>query len=387
MNPLWLLSALAWTQTALVADNLRHFRAPAGPQDGPEGPDVPGPGATPRVSVLVPARDEAPRIGTLIRSVLAQTDVDLRLWVLDDQSRDGTAEAALTAAAGDARLTVLAGAALPAGWVGKCHACHQLAEAADGDWLVFLDADTALAPGALAAAVGLARRERAGLVSLFPTQVMGSPGERLMLPLLMYTLLGFLPLGLAAARPEPSLAAANGQFMAFSRAAYEAVGGHRAVADDLVEDMGLARRVKAQGLRLVIADGGPWVHCRMYDGFGALWRGFRKNLYPAFGGRPGPFLAGWAMLAALGVAPLGLVVAGAVMGRADWWGPGLGAIAAGWTTRALLAARLRQPWTSVPAHPLAMTLMAALAIDSWRAWASGRVAWKGRAYGTTGEMQ
>jgi hypothetical protein len=377
LNPLWLLSALAWAQAALVADNLRRFRPPAPAEAGP----------APRVSVLVPARDEAPRIGALIRSVLDQTDVALRVWVLDDQSTDGTASAALAAAAGDSRLTVLAGAHLPPGWVGKCHACHQLAEAADGEWLVFVDADTVLAPGAIASAIALAVRERAGLVSLFPTQVMGSFGERLMLPLLMYTLLGFLPLGLAAGRPEPSLAAANGQFMAFSRAAYDAVGGHRAVANDLVEDMALARAIKARGLKPVIADGGPWVRCRMYDGFGALWRGFRKNLYPAFGGRPGPFLAGWAMLVALGAAPLGLAVAGAALGRPDWWGPGLAAIAAGWTTRAMLATRLDQPWTSVPAHPLAMTLLAVLALDSWRAWASGHVAWKGRAYDASGEMQ
>jgi hypothetical protein len=378
LNPLWLLSALAWAQVALVADNLRRFRAPA--------PAGPGPSA-PRVSVLVPARDEAPRIGTLVRSVLAQTDVELRLWVLDDQSTDGTADAAMAAAAGDSRLTILVGAPLPPGWVGKCHACHQLAEAADGDWLVFLDADTALGPGAIAAAVALAERERAGLVSLFPTQVMGSPGERLMLPLLMYTLLGFLPLGLAARRPEPSLAAANGQFMAFSRKAYDAVGGHRACANDMVEDMALARAIKARGLTLVIADGGPWVRCRMYDGLGALWRGFRKNLYPAFGGRPGPFLAGWTMLVALGIAPLGLAAVGVAMGRPDWWGPGLAAIAAGWTTRAMLATRLNQPWASVPAHPLAMTLLAVLALDSWRAWASGRVAWKGRAYDASGNLK
>jgi hypothetical protein len=379
LNPLWLLSALAWAQAALVADNLRRFRAPAqaASRHGPE----------PRVSVLVPARDEAPRIGALVRSVLAQTDVELRVWVLDDQSTDGTAEAARAAAAGDSRLTVLSGAALPPGWVGKCHACHQLAAAADGDWLVFLDADTVLAPGAIAAAVALAEREDAGLVSLFPTQVMGTFGERLMLPLLMYTLLGFLPLGLAAVRPEPSLAAANGQFLAFSRAAYQAIGGHRAVANDLVEDMALARAIKARGLTLLIADGGSWVRCRMYDGLGALWRGFRKNLYPAFGGRPGPFLAGWTMLVALGVAPLALAIAGLALGRPDWWGPGLSAIAAGWTTRAMLAARLRQPWTSVPAHPLAMTLLAVLALDSWRAWASGRVAWKGRAYDASGEKQ
>jgi hypothetical protein len=371
----WLLAGAAWAQTALVADNLSRFRAPAPPS---------GDRPAPRVSVLVPARDEAPRIGRCVGSVLAQTGVDLRLVVLDDRSDDGTAAAARAAAAGDPRLTVLAGRPLPDGWAGKPHACHQLAEAADGDWWLFLDADTALRPGAVAAAVAEAETRGADLLSLFPAQVMGSRGEQLMLPLLMFVLLGFLPLRLAERLSAPSLAAANGQFLLFRPAAYAAVGGHAACRADMVEDMALARAIKAAGRRLVVGDGTPWVSCRMYDGFGSLWRGFRKNLYPAFGGRPGPFLAGWGALVALGVAPAALAVAGWAAQRPDWWAPGLAGLAAGWVSRALLAARLGQPGWSVPAHPLAVGLLGLLALESWRGWARGGVAWKGRVYGRAG---
>lgn len=361
----WVVPALGAAQLVLVLDNLRVFQRPAR-----------GAAATGGVSVLVPARDEAPRIAACVQGALLQPEA-AEVLVLDDHSGDGTAAAARAAGAHDARLQVLAGAPLPPGWTGKNYACHQLAERARGEWLAFVDADATLAPGALEGALAYARE--ADLLSFWPRQELGSLGEQLLLPLLSMVLLAFLPLRLAASRPDPALSAANGQFLLFRREAYAACGGHAAVRDDLVEDVALARRVKRMGGRLVIVDAGPRVRVRMYRSLGEAWAGFRKNLYPAFG-EPRPFLFALGLLVIWHVAPP-FVAAGAWVSGARWlaW-PFLVQWALATLLRLVLAWRLAQPRWSAFVHPVAAGLLVAIALASWRAAARGALTWKGRRY-------
>ncbi len=235
--------------------------------------------ARPRTSILIPARDEADRLPLSLPGVLAQPADEI--LVLDDESSDGTA--AVLAGFADPRLRVLTGAPRPAGWTGKNWACHQLAEAATGDLLVFCDADVRLRPGALDATWTQMRAQHADVFSVFPRQHTGTIGERLLVPLIDETLLAFLPHQLLDA-PVPSAVAANGQLLAFRRDAYRAVGGHRAVAGKIVEDLALGRLTRHAGLKLGLALGGDLVGTRMYDGYRSAVRGMGKSIREAHGG-------------------------------------------------------------------------------------------------------
>ncbi len=348
---------------ALLVDNLRRF--PRLPDDVPTMSRV-------RVSVGVPARDEERVIGDCLASLLAQEGVSLEIRVLDDGSSDRTAAIVREIAERDGRVTLLEGAPLLEGWKGKPHACQQLGEAATGEWLLFVDADVRLGPGAIAAALAQAEAARADLLSVFPEQVCGSWSEKILIPTLGFILLAFLPFRFLE-RPDPRIAAANGQFMLFRREAYRAINGHAGVKDAIVEDIVLARRVKAAGGRLAIADGTGRVFCRMYRSLGEIWHGFSKNLYPAFGGKPAPFWFSMGLLGMFFVLPWVLAIGGVA------WAWVAVALALG--MRAILAWRLRQSVWAVLGHPLAMVFLLALGLRSFGVARSGRtVPWKGRTY-------
>ncbi|GAA2515168.1 glycosyltransferase family 2 protein [Pilimelia columellifera] len=232
-----------------------------------------------RVSLLVPTRDEAGRLPEALPGLLAQ-DVD-EILILDDESTDGTAE--IARAVTDPRLRLLPGRPKPEGWVGKNWACHQLAEAATGDLLVFCDADVRLAPGAVGALRDQIDAQRADVFSVFPRQLTGTLGERLLTPLIDDVLLSFLPHQLLDA-PAPSAATANGQLLAFSRNAYDRIGGHHAVRAEIVEDVALGRWARQVGLKLGLALGGDLIRVRMYESYGEAVRGFGKSMRAAHGG-------------------------------------------------------------------------------------------------------
>lgn len=238
----------------------------------------------PHVSILIPARNEAAVIGQTVQGLLAQTYPHFEVIVLDDNSGDGTAALALAAAQGDPRLRVLHGQPLPRGWLGKNWACHQLAQAAGGDWLIFTDADVRWTAEALAALAAEMDRTQADLLTVWPTQQTQSWGERLVVPLMALVILGYLPLLLVHHSPWPSLAAANGQCLAFRRKAYDAIGGHFALRDNVLEDVSFARRIKAKGFRLRMADGAGLINCRMYPDWPLVRDGFAKNILAGYGG-------------------------------------------------------------------------------------------------------
>jgi len=346
-----------------VMGNAMLLRRPCGHPPPPPG----------RVSVLLPVRDEADRVEPCLRALLAQTAGDaMELLVLDDGSADGTADVVRRVACGDSRLTLLAGAPPPSGWLGKPYACQQLAQAADpaSTVLVFLDADVVLAPHAVAATVHLLDAAGLDLVSPYPRQRAETPAERLIQPLLQWSWLTFLPLRWAERSPRPSLAAANGQLLAVRRGAYRRAGGHAAVRAEVLDDVALLRAVKRTGGRGGVADGTALASCRMYRGWPELRDGYTKSLWSAFGSPPGAVAVG-ALLAGLYLVPAAAAIRGSRAGLAGYASAVVGR---------MVAARLTQARVlpDTLAHPVAVAAAILLTARSWRARRRGTVVWKGR---------
>jgi len=241
-------------------------------------------GATPSVSILVPARNEEHCIATYVHSLISQQYEHLEVLVLDDQSSDATATIAqriidsLPPVQQD-HLHLLHGAPLPNNWIGKNFACHQLAQHAQSEYLFFTDADTIHTPQMVKTVIDYMQSGNIQLLTAQPEHILESLGELLVVPLLNFTILTLLPVALVRLRPEPSLATGNGQLLCFHRSVYEAIGGHAAVKGHILEDVLLARAVKAAGYRMVFVDAMNLVSCRMYRSSKEVWTGFSKNLF------------------------------------------------------------------------------------------------------------
>jgi chlorobactene glucosyltransferase len=251
---------------------------------------VPVPSNTPLISICVPARNEEHNLRTCIEAILAQTYPNFELIVLDDRSTDAT-PAILKELSKDPRLHILNGSNLPAGWAGKPYALHQASMIARGDWLCFVDADTFLAPEALASCYAQAMETNADLFTVMTFQITGTFWEKVVLPLVMTALsVGFSPRKVND--PLRRDAIANGQFIMIKHSVYDAIGGYEHIKDQIVEDKAIAEEVKKTGFRLVVADGRKLVSTRMYTSLTLMWEGWTKNIYLGLRDQPTLLLLG-----------------------------------------------------------------------------------------------
>lgn len=243
-------------------------------------PSLKPPSTRRRVSLLLPARNEADNLPETLPLLLAQGADEV--IVLDDGSTDGTAEI-LAAFRG---LRVLRGKPLPTGWSGKNWACHQLSERATGDIFIFTDADVYWEPGALEALLAFVETNDAVFASVWPRQRTGTLSERLTVPIIDTILLGLLPYPLVRSTSDAAFAAGNGQCMLWTRSAYGQVGGHAAFRGEVLEDVRMGQYAKGRGLKVALALGGDLLSTRMYRTSAALLEGFSKNVLAAHGNRP-----------------------------------------------------------------------------------------------------
>jgi chlorobactene glucosyltransferase len=269
------------------------------------------------------------------------------------------------------------GIPLPAGWVGKPHACHRLAEKASGDVLFFLDADVELQPGAIPRVRALLNNYQADAVTAVPGQRTVSFAERLVLPLLHLTYVSWLPLPLVWRSSDPRFLAANGQLLAMRRHAYEASGGFAAVRDAVVDDMAICRALKETGHRVVFADGQRLASCRMYRSAREVWEGFSKNIFEGIGSVPG-LAAALALYFAAFLLPW--LLAPAALFAPQLAAPALLGIGANVAQRVALTARFRHPPESFILHPLSIVAFIAIALNSWAWHMRGAIRWSGRSY-------
>ena len=359
----WVALLLAAAPLCLTLDNLRRYCTPARAI------------GRPGISVLVPARNEAANIGAACAAILASGDVDLELVVLDDGSTDATPDI-LTAIA-DPRLRVATGSGLPPGWSGKQYACASLARLATRDLLVFVDADVRLAPDALSRMAGFMARHEVALASGFPRQITCSWSEVLLLPLIHFLLLGYLPLARMQRSAATGLGAGCGQLFIATAAGYASAGGHAAIHASLHDGLTLPRAFRRAGLMTGLFDASNFATCRMYTDAAGVWEGLTKN---ATEGMAKPLaLPVWTVILGGGaVLPMLLLIArpGSLAGLACF---------CCLATRLVLAWRFRQPVTSALLHPIGVFTLLCLQWAALIRAASGRPAtWRGRAYTAQG---
>lgn len=375
------LAALPWLLVAVLLPLLVRNR----PRLERIAPVTDGTG--PLVSIIVPARNEAENIGACIATLLDAQYPRREIIVVDDHSTDGTADIArILAARGGGVLRLIESEPLPDGWVGKCWACWQGYQAAQGDVLLFTDADTRHDEMLLGHALGALQKSGASLVSVAPRQLMDGFWERTVLPhifLLIYV--RFRDLERVNRTRNPRDVIANGQFLMFPRADYEALDGHRAVRGEVVEDLRLAQRTVASGRRLFIARADRLMETRMYRSLGDIVEGWSKNL--ALGSRTTvdgwlrpalPWLAALTLVLLWVVPPLllGLSLFGVVTPALRGWASlATGASVAFWI---LAYARMQVPVPNALMYPVGGLAAALLFLRS--AARGGSVGWKGRTY-------
>ena len=343
----------------------------------------------PQVSLLIPARNEQTTIGRCLDGALSLHYAPLELLVLDDGSTDET-PSVLAAYAATGRVQVLQGQALPEGWAGKCYACQQLADAAHGEWLLFIDADTAPQPGLIAALMAYAREQQLDALSIWPFLELGSFWERAVLPAFYGLIAAVYPADRAndpTAAPDAVLA--NGQCLLIRRTAYAAIGGHGAVRGEILEDVRIGQALRGAGYRVGITHGAGFMRVRMYTSSREVFAGLTKNA--AAGYRSGglrSFLAATRLLL-LVAAPQWLLAAGLIAlrqsrGRKGWALLGQGALTLGaglgsWGEQ--LHELHGMPRRAAPLYPLGVVTYLLIALRAmWQVRRGRGVVWKGRTY-------
>lgn len=362
----------ALTPAVLFLLNLRRYKTPS--MDGTAG--------LRRISVLIPARDEAHGIEAAVASVLTSTGVELEVIVMDDHSTDRTGALVAAMALQDPRVRLELAPPLPAGWNGKQHACWSLAHAARHDIFCFVDADVRLELEALTRMAAFMEATQAPLVSGFPRQETVTFLEWLLLPLIHFVLLGFLPMDRMRKSNDPAFAAGCGQFMMAERGSYFATGGHSAIRSTMHDGLLLPRLFRQHGMKTDLADLTSLARCRMYRTAGQVWQGLAKNATEGIAapvrivpislvlamGQIGPFFLAIALLAGR---PVKAEVAVFV----------IVAVAAAWFPRVVAAKVFRQDWRGALLHSLGIAMLLAIQWYSLlRKLTGGAVSWKSRAY-------
>ena len=235
------------------------------------------------ISILIPARNEAQNIGRTIEYIQQQDYQNYELLILDDHSDDGTDKVIRSYQEGNSKIRLLKGEILPKGWLGKNWACHQLAQHAQGAYYLFIDADVAIYPQLVQSALTEMKRYELSLLSIFPDQELKTSGEQIVVPIMHYLLLTLLPLVFVRKMPQPSFAAANGQFMLFDYKSYAKYQPHQSVKDQVTEDIETVKLLKANKEKVATYLGNRLVVCRMYEGYQSAIDGFSKNLLAGFG--------------------------------------------------------------------------------------------------------
>lgn len=319
------------------------------------------------VSILIPMRNEEANVAPLIKALAASRNLlTFEIKVLNDHSEDLTFEHLQDFAQ---QITILEGRPLPAGWMGKPFACHQLAEGCLSEFLVFVDADVRPAPQAISSAITLMRTLDWDFISPYPAQMAQTKMMKLIQPLLQWSWFSSVPLRIAESGRWASMVIANGQFFIVKRQAYESIQGHESVKAEVLEDLCLARALSGAGFQGGVADGSAVITCSMYECNKDLITGYTKSLWKAFGGVIGSIIA-VLLLTLTQILPIILLASGQV-----------------WAIVPFICAALSHFFSSLKTasrpvntltHPIAIALLVLLICESYRRKRLGQLEWRGR---------
>jgi len=375
---LWLTGAAGIATGALVMTliNLRSWRKPSSLRTVPVTPGA----SDPMISVCIPARNEEKNIEACVRGILANDYHNLEVLVYDDQSTDQTPVILERLINQDPRVRLVETVPLPAGWNGKQHACHRMAHAAKGQYMLFTDADVRFAPTCLSATLAASRSLDAPLLSTFPKQETATLAERLCVPMIFFILLSYLPFSRMRRTNDPSASAGCGQFLFVRQDAYQAAGGHAAFKNSMHDGIKLPRAVRRAGFHSDLFDGTDLCSCRMYHGLASTWRGFAKNAYEGLGSvalllfitvlhmvghiLPAAILILW-VFGVLTLTPLSIALA-------------LSALGISIMQRMIIGTRTQHSHWIAFLHPIAVLMMTAIQWHSYVLHITGRRAWRGR---------
>jgi glycosyltransferase involved in cell wall biosynthesis len=335
-------------------------------------PASPSDPLSPSITAIVPARNEEEVIASCIESLALQPEI-AEILVVNDQSTDKTAEIVRGLMAKIPGLRLLETREVPSAWVGKNNAVFLGAKEAESPWLLFTDADAELLPGAAARALQIAQEASAALVSFSPEQITQTWHEKALIPFVYSRMAKHFSYE-AVNDPASPAAAANGQFLMMQRDAYKSIGGHASVASEILEDVALAKRAKAAGYRIQFGSGQGIVRVRMYRSFGAMWQGWKKNLFLLVGGTPGAVFR--ELEATIPWIPLALILLGIKIPVATLLGVLF--LLMRQMTYGLEISRNRYPFKFIIYYVPAVALYAGVLWASYRSYATGKVEWKGR---------
>lgn len=328
----------------------------------------------PKVSILVPMRNESAQVNRVVEQLTRQNYPNFEILMLDDHSEDDTWLKMISQQWIHPEILLYQSDPLPERWLGKNHACHQLAKKAHGEILIFMDADVLPSTDSILNSVAALEQHRLDFLSVFPEQMAQTPYQKKILPQMEFFLYSFLPFPLITRTKSPSFAAANGQWMVFTRKAYELIGGHEQVKNKVIEDMALARKIKSYGLKMDTFSGLDKISCQMYASDSEMKAGFGKNIFAAAGYSSFKLITFLSFLFLIFISPyiwfiiypLGLINILIIL-----------------LSKAILSKRFKHPVKeTVWMHPFSLLEGIGLAWNSLQQYKNGEAGWKGRKLST-----
>ncbi|MFX0133612.1 MAG: glycosyltransferase [Candidatus Hodarchaeota archaeon] len=333
-----------------------------------------------RVSICVPVRDEKDNIEPCLKTLISQEYPNFEIIVLHDDGDSEMEDVLSKLSNKDKKIKIIKGKPKPDNWIGKHWACHQMAKIADGQLLLFTDADTRHHPNTLKNAVAAFIKYNADFLSAIPKEEVRSFGEKLIVPIMSWSIHTFYPIGIAQRLKNPRFSLSVGQYMLIKNEVYLKIGGHEAIKQELADDITLGKRILAHGFNWRLMDGSKFITCRMYRNSSEAYEGFSRSLFPGFNYNYAMFIFVWNWLLLIFIEPFVVIFYHFFISPLSelWIYFSLYEIGISLLIWSISYIRFRFPFYMIFFYPLTIILAWIISIKSIYIHKTGKVKWKGR---------